>query len=350
MKVWSRRVLVALLFAALVVALLWFQGLLFRHEPELVTVPPAPALARGARTARVMRVELERLQSHPGYVEAEESVPVAARVLAAVLTVERREGEAIAAGELLATLDERDAGVRLSQAEAARTAARALSEQAELAFQRADRLRAAEALTTAEWEGARAAREAAAAEVARVKELVREAEIARTWYRVEAPFAGRILARHVEPGALIGPGQPLVTLYDPARLRFTVALPEARASELVAGRELALEFERLGARRATLTRILPPADARTGTVTLHCALADASELRPGQLGRLLLGDGTRTALFVPAAAVTRIGQIERVELVRDGRHEPVTVRTGRAHGETLEVLSGLSEGEEVLLP
>ena len=96
--------------------------------------------------------------------------------------------------------------------------------------------------------------------------------------------------------------------------------------------------------------MLPPADARTGTVTLHLELPPSTDLRPGLLGRMRLVVGQRSALVVPSEAVERIGQIERVQLARDGRVVPVTVRTGKLQGDRLEVLSGLAEGEQVVLP
>lgn len=342
-----RRGVVTALFAALVVALLWFQGILFRHEPETAAVPPPPRLEADARTARVERRTLGEERVFPGFVEAVDPAPVAPRVMAAILALDVRESDPVTAGQVIAKLDDRDARTRLAQAEAARAAAGAGAVQAELAFERAERLLADEALTTAEWEGARAARDAAAARVEQADAAVAEATAALSWFEVRAPFDGVVLARHAEPGQLAAPGHPLVTLYRPDRLRFAVAVPVERAARVAVGDELALELE--GERVATVARVLPDADRRTGTVTLHLALAEPA-LRPGQLGRLRLATGTREALVVPFDAIERVGQLERVRLVRDDRVVPQTVRTGKRHGDDVEVLSGLGEGEEVVRP
>lgn len=350
MRGWSRRITIGVLFAGLVAVLLWFQGILFRGEHAAVEVPGPPHLAASDRLAAVERRGLASVEVYPGFVEAIDPAELAPRVMATIVELTRREGEAVEAGETLVTLDDRDARARLSQASAAREAAAAQALQARLAFERAQRLLEVDALTTQEWEAARAAHDGARAQEERLAQAVQEAEAALSWFRLVAPFAGRVLERHADPGQLATPGRAVLALYREDALRFAVAVPEGLAAGLSPGASLELDFGPLPARRAELTRILPAADRATGTVTLHLALEPADDLRPGLLGRLRLRTGERQVLLVPAAAIERIGQVERVQLLRDGRLVPVTVRTGKAHGALVEVLSGLSEGEEVRLP
>ena len=350
MKVWGRRIVVLVLFGALVVVLLWFQGILLRSEHERVEVPEPPALGAAERTVRVQRRVVPMVQVHPGFVEAVDPAEIAPRVIATILEVKGREGDPVKEGEPLVALDDRDARARHAQARAALEAARAQARQARLAFDRAQRLHEAEALTTQEWESARAARDGARAHVERAQEAVEEAEAALTWFELRAPFAGRVLARHADPGDLASPGRAILSLYREGRLRVRVAIPEELSGAVAVGDELELTFDRLPPRRAVLTRILPPADPRTGTVVLHLDPEPSGDLRPGLLGRLHLSVGEREALVVPSGTIERIGQVERVRLVRDGAVVPVTVRTGKEHDGLVEVLSGLAELEEVVLP
>ena len=345
-----RRVTVLLLFAALVTALLWFQGILFRHEPETTRVPEAPRLASGVRTARVERRALGEERTFPGFVEPVDPAPVAARVMATVLELDVREGDAVQVGQTLARLDDRDAATRLSQAEAARAAAAARALAARLAFERAGRLLEAEALTQADWEAARAAHDGARADEEGSAAAVEEARAALSWFRVEAPFDGMVLERLAEPGQLAAPGRALVTLYRRDRLRLAVPVPEEYAARFRLDQRLDVELDGGPDRAATLARVLPASDRESGTVTLHLVPDDPDDLRPGQLVRLRFAVAEREALVIPAGAVERIGQVERVALVRDGRVVTQTVRTGKAHGESVEILSGLAAGEEVVWP
>lgn len=344
----GRGLLVLALFAGLVFALLWFQGIVLRKDYR----PLEPAGARAPialRSARVERRSLPRVHEIPGFVEADEPISVSARVLASLLELGPREGEAVAAGQQLALLDDRDARARLAQAQASLEAARAAAAQAAAAFARAERLRGVQALTQQDWEAAQAAEAGARAQQQRAEQGVEEARAALSWYRIEAPCAGRVLERRAEPGQLALPGQPLLVLYTEQALRLRVDVPEQQAALVPLGAPLRVSFDAVGERAARVARVLPPADPASGTIALQLVADSWEGLRPGSLGRLWLEVGQREALLVPSRAIERIGQIERVQLLRDGRALPAVVRSGRAHGEQVELLSGLAEGEEVLL-
>jgi RND family efflux transporter MFP subunit len=345
--------LFVLLFGGLVAVLLGFQGLLFHRQPAGHPISEPPALDSRDRTARVEARRIPAFEAYPGQVEALDAAPLAPRVMAQVCAVGKREGEAFAAGEVLAVLDDADAQARLRTAQAVLAQAEAEATRAAQERARAERLAAAQAFTERELEAAVAADAAAAAAVARAQGSLVEAATALSWYRLHVPFAGRVLTRHVDPGALAFPGQPVLTLYRPDDLRVRVAVPEGRAAGLEPGTELPVAVAG-SAMTATMDRVLPDADPRTGTVVLRLALttgaASHALVRPGAFARLQLPVGERTALLIPAAAVRRVGQLETVALVQDGRVVPATVRTGPGHGELVEVLSGLAAGDEVKLP
>ncbi|MCA9003474.1 MAG: efflux RND transporter periplasmic adaptor subunit, partial [Planctomycetes bacterium] len=238
---------------------------------------------------------------------------------------------------------------RLAQAQANLQTADAQALQAKLAFDRAQRLREAEAVTVQEWESARANADATKAMRDQASDAVAEAETALDWYTLRAPFAGEVLRRDVDPGDLASPGLPLLQVYQKDHLRFAVAVPEGLVAQLEVGQALDLTFPK-GSIVAKLTRILPSADPRTGTVTLHLSLAPNADLLPGVLGRLQVAVGERKTLVLPVAAVSHVGQIERVQVVREGHLVPVTIRSGKRHNGLIEILSGLTDGEEVWIP
>ena len=82
---------------------------------------------------------------------------------------------------------------------------------------------------------------------------------------------------------------------------------------------------------------------------LKARLPDDVETPPGTFGWVTQACGQREVLWLDAAAVSRIGQLESVRLVQGGRSLLRHVRTGKTHGGKVEILSGLREGDLVLL-
>lgn len=346
----KRRIVVAALFGLLVVVLLWFQGILFHHDHAPAAAPaPAPIPPSAARARVEARTVPGTLPLH-GYVEAVDAAGIAPRVMATILTIGAREGDDVQAGAVLVELDDTEARARVDQAAAAVQAADSSAEAATLAWERAQRLREHDASTQQDWEAARSAHAVAIAAQARARAARTEAETNLGWYRLVAPFAGRVSARLGEPGQLALPGQPVLSLQRDDRVRFAVAVPAVLSDGVKVGDPATIAFDGLSDRPARVARVLPTTDPRTGTRTVHFELADVSGLQPGRMGRCELAHGTRTALVLPAGAVQRIGQIERVMLVSGPAPVPVIVRTGKTIGGAIEVLGGLRAGEEVLLP
>ncbi|MEZ6014843.1 MAG: efflux RND transporter periplasmic adaptor subunit [Planctomycetota bacterium] len=374
------------LFVALVLLLLRFQGVLGRPAHDLLDVPTGGPAVRdlepGATTFVVRREEAPVLQFHPARVEACDPARIAARVMAVVQEVTVREGDTVEEGALLVQLDDTDATSRRAQASAALEAATARVTGTELTFDRAEKLNANGNLTAQAFEGARAERDAARANEVAAREALAEADAAVAWHRITAPFAGRVLAREVERGDLAQPGRVLVSLYRADALRVIAALPERHGAALEAGALLVLDLAGLAPTSLAATRVLPESDAATGTLTVQVDLPReltlSSTLRPGVLGRVGVATGVRARIVVPEGAVERIGQVERVWLVREGHAQAVHVRTvpvnvaprssgsgspgsgSEAHdasgsgtsgsgGSFVEVLSGLAEGDTVLV-
>ena len=91
-------------------------------------------------------------------------------------------------------------------------------------------------------------------------------------------------------------------------------------------------------------------EPQSRTQTVKLALDGLTQpVLPGTFGRIYVDDSVRDCILVPAGAVYRIGQLELVQTVQDGRVLRRLIKTGALHGERLEVLSGLASGETILL-
>jgi RND family efflux transporter MFP subunit len=99
----------------------------------------------------------------------------------------------------------------------------------------------------------------------------------------------------------------------------------------------------------TVSEIAPSADPVSRTFGVKLDLANNTALMSGQFARLLVPVGEITCLRVPASAIVQRGQMEIVFAVESQRARLHLVKSGRRIGEETEILSGLDNGDAVVI-
>lgn len=227
---------------------------------------------------------------------------IAAEVAAAVATVHVEAGREVETGALLISLDERDARLGLQQAEAQLKAAQA---RLTLATQRTERgrsLRAERHISEDELLALETGLDAAKADV----DLARAARDAAARQlekcRVRAPFAGVLLERQAQVGALAAPGTPLLRLVSTAAPEVEAQLAPGAANRLEEGRDFA--FVSTGRRYALQLEALSPLLERSARTRL-ARFAFTGEAAPaGSTGQI---EWTTAALLLPAELMVKRG-------------------------------------------
>jgi RND family efflux transporter MFP subunit len=312
------------------------------------------ALVIGAES--VLLVERDAIHTGPvlsGTLEAERSATVRAEVGGSVLETTREEGQPVAAGEILARIqDNAVQDAYLSAQSGVRSAENAL-EVARREAERAERLVAGGALAARDLDLARSSLAAAQAQAADA--IARQAQALELLEatRVRAPLAGVVSERSVNPGDVVTPGTALFTVIDPRRMRLEASVPSEQLAALEVGTPV--EFEVRGypgtTFRGVIERINPAADPVTRQVPIYVSV-------PNTGGRLVAGlyaDGqvqreSRETLVVPLAAVDETGSAPTVLRVRGGSTEriPVTLGVRDASTERVEIVSGVAQGDTLL--
>lgn len=268
------------------------------------------------------------------------------KLMGTVTAVLVHEGDRVGAGQPLLRIDARDLDARATQAGAGVAAAEAAYHEAELQAVRIRGLYADSAAPRVQLDAAesglaqaRAALDAAHAGAAEVATLTRYAAI-------QAPFAGVITQRSVDPGAFAAPGAPLLTLEDASRLRVTVTAPPEIARRYRRGSAVVADIEGIAA-PAVVEAVVP---GPVGNLYQVNAIVDnrAGRFASGGAASLALSEGTRRAVLVPAAAVVREGDLTGVRVRGADGVELRWVRLGAVRGDLVEVLGGLAGGERVL--
>lgn len=193
-----------------------------------------------------------------------------------------------------------------------------------------------------------AALDAARANVKRLEEL-------RSFALVSAPFAGTITARRIDVGELVvaGAGRELFRLSDLSTLRVFVRVPQKIAAGIAPGQPAEVLLAELPGKplpaRVARTAGSISADSRTLLVELELENPQGAVLAGSYAEARLVGSKP-AALTLPANTLLFREEGPRVGVVRpDGRVELRAVRLGRDFGRTVEISSGVSQEEKVIL-
>lgn len=344
--------------------------------------------ATGATVVVVSKGSIVETASASGTIEPRVQVEVKSRIAGTVLAVEVSEGDSVAVGDLLFRLDPVDArrtvaearaGVRQSaaelaqaranlavaetQAEDARTTREVRARGSELGLVSAEEDRASNreltvAATTVELR--RAQIQASAAGVASARLNVADAERRLSETEIRAPIAGTVLSVDVEVGTIVpsavtnvGGGTALVTLADLTNLRVIGLIDEAQIGRVAVGQAVAIRVDAYPDRIFTgrVDRVSPLGREESNVVTFEVEVevtdAEKNLLRSGMSADLEI-ETSRLAdvLLVPLEAIQTTGGRRTVRLESG---EQRAIRTGASDGRSIVVLSGLRQGDRLLV-
>jgi membrane fusion protein, multidrug efflux system len=323
----------------------------------------APVAVIVAPTAIVHSAPMAETLTVAGTVRSATISPLAAKVMGNVTRVWVSEGDRVRAGQLLLEIDDRDVRAQSDRARAGREAvsgaaesARAQAALAQTNFERYAALRQRGSVSQAEYDAAQAAAKVAEAELQRALAQQREAGAAveqagvvEGFTKIHAPIDGIVTARLVDPGAQAAPGMPLLTIEAQDHFRVETTLPDDLASAVHAGDAVTVEAN---GRRYELgvTQIVAAVDPMSRSALVKIDLPRDAVVRSGAFARVAFVVGQRSGVAVPLAAVQRHGELANVYVVgSDNVARLRLITTGETRGDTIEVLSGLDDGERIVI-
>ena len=301
--------------------------------------------------------------SFDGVVEAVRQTTLAAQVPGAVLELAVKAGDRVQSGHVRLRSDARSADPSAAASDAQVQAARASLDVATREYTRQQKLYDKKYISQAALEQAEAQFKATRAQVAA---QVAQAGAARTQtglHTVRAPYAGVVSEVPVQLGDMAMPGRALVTLYDPSSLRVTAAVPQSLLGAAQSAPAEAVSVELPGMTAAqqwpatARVQVLPTVDAATHTVQVRAELAKGLDgVAPGMFARLWLplantsATPTSQRVAVPLTAIVRRAEMTGVYVQSEGGKPLLRqVRLGRVEGGQVELLTGVSAGETVVL-
>lgn len=382
----------------LVLMMLWLSGT-FRHKTE-----PGPLVAKvkaaGVITEAVKRRTFPLLIEQVGSIRNQVEAKVASRILAQVVEITVKEGDLVVGSKpdqiatLLARLDDRDLQARvrevqaqiqaldqgrksalanLESVQAQLEAAKVKLEQAVSDYHRYEKLYQSGAATGQQYEKAKMQKDVASAtvrsaqkgidaarqEVARVaaqiaaaKSGLQQVQVLISFTEIRAPFNGRVTRKLVDVGDTVGPGAPLFILETTAHPELHAEVSESLLPYIHVGKSYIVRIDALQViYEGKIREVIPRADPATRTMLVKLLLPKTPELVSGMFGRLMIPTGSYDAIVVPASALQKVGQLDLVQVVdAEGYLQRRFVTLGKSHKDQREILSGLQEGEQVVIP
>jgi RND family efflux transporter MFP subunit len=297
--------------------------------------------------ARYENAAIERV--FDGTVEAVHQATVSAQTGGRIAELNYDVDDYVEAGSILVRFTDVEQKTALDQARAQLAEARARQVAAEEDYRRAESLQKRGLGSERDLDSALAARDSAIARVTAAESAVIAAQQQLDYTRVEAPYAGIVTERFVERGETVAPGQPLMSGLSLEQLRVAVELPQSVAIEVRKNPQASVITSegRIESEKITL---FPIADPVTNTFRVRLDLPTGQfGLYPGMFVKAVFPIGETERLLVPAQAVLQRSEVTAVYVVNGNDIRLRQIRMGQRFNDSVEVLSGLTEGEIVAL-
>lgn len=186
-----------------------------------------------------------------------------------------------------------------------------------------------------------------------VRSRVKEVRVALDRTVIRAPFTAMAGLRKISPGAYVKKGDDIVELAATDRLNLDVRVPEVYLPLVRIGQPVNVTVDALPGKTYTgkVYAIEPTVDLASRGALVRARIANAGgQLKPGMFARVTANLGNRpSAIVVPEQAILPKGTQTYIYKVEEGKANLVPVRLGRRSPGQVEVLSGISAGDTIVV-
>ncbi len=315
-----------------------------------------------------------------GTVQAGIKSNLASKLWGTIEAIHVREGDRVKQGDTLVLIDQRQVNAALRMAEAslseakkgltaaisASDAARASEKLALATYERYLNLKKDDSISAQEFDEIEARHLQAKAALARAEAMVeaasarvKQAEAALATARVNrkdavitAPHDGIITGKMVDKGDLAKPGTPLLTLETTRGFCVDVVLPETYIDYVRPRQKVSVKIPALktGPLEGNVCTVVPSADPRSRSFIVKINLPIDRKVRSGLFARAEIPMGHSKKLLIPQEAVVARGQLTGLYLIdSDNIARFRLIRVGKTLGDSVEVLSGLKQGDRYVV-
>ena len=281
---------------------------------------------------------IDAVVSAVGTLNSRNSSVLSSKIMGKVVALHAKEGDRVSEGKLLLRIESGEISAQVFQAQAAYNNAKLQHDRIKLLFDE-------KAATQMEMDQATLGLESANAGLNGAKAM-------ESYTIIEAPISGQIVEKHINLGEMALPGQPIIKIEDNGHLRLEVTVREQDLQYIQAGKPVTVQIDALPGKdiKALVAQVVPASDIRTHSFIVKIDIPSDKSLITGMYGKALFSTGRREAILVPRTAIVELSGISGVYIVSaEGSAVFQMVQLGEATGESIEAVTGLKAGDQVIV-
>ncbi|GIU31185.1 hemolysin D [Shewanella colwelliana] len=316
----------------------------------LLTTLSTTAASADIETLSVDAQQRPQWVSLDAQLEAVKSATVSAQTSGRIIKVNYDVNDIVPQGAALLEITSKAQGAELAAAEAELARAQAQNEEAQKQRKRYEELFPQGAISQGDMDQAIANARTSSQAVSAAKARIIQANESLQYTIVSAPFSGIVTQRYVEEGEAVAPGQPLLSGFSTDQLRAVTNVPFRYINALRSHPEVKIFLPNGDVMNANQLTIFSFADPSSHSYKTRINLpSNDAGLMPGMWLKVQFIAGQRSTMMIPQSAVLNQNELSAVYLIKQG--EPVLnqVRLGAIREGYIEVLAGLSPGDNIAI-
>ncbi len=291
-----------------------------------------------------------------GEVTAKQTANISTRMMGYVTKIYVKPGDKVASGQLLVSISSDDILAKKAQIQAMITEAEAAAKNAQRDYERFKTLRNQNSVSDKELENVALQNTSMNARVQMARQQMNEVNAMLSYTNIRAPFSGVVTQKMVDEGSIANPGMPILTIEQNGELQVIASIPENYIQYVKVGDVAKMELKSLGASIDGKVSELSPSAFRTGgqySMKLAIDTKDKENIRPGMYVNILIPNKTSenitSKIMLDKSSIVYRDQLTGVYVIDDQSQANLRwIRLGKTIGNQVEVLSGLSQNDEIV--
>lgn len=294
-------------------------------------------------------------KTYPAQVKSAVRSELGTKVMGQIKSIPVSIGDKVKKGDVLLQITDNDLQAKKRQAEAGLNQAKAQKASAQKDLQRFKALQKNESATDKELDNVQLQYTVAENNVTIAENKLKEINDLLTYTTIRAAYDATVAAKYADEGDLVSPGRPLIAIENTSAFNIEFSIPESDINSINKGDTVQVSISALGnsMENAVISDISSSGSKMSSQYWVEVELLNTervNKLRSGMFANVHLPLKGSNEIFVPISAIKERGQLRGIYVLNDKNEALLRwVRTGEKRGDTIAVLSGISEQERYVL-